>query len=175
MNCPTPKPATVRPQTLDPTPPPQVSSTRPSQTALRFSKLAAGFQHSTPKLPCAAILALITPENRPALAADYGLTPELEETAQDLLDEFAARIGAPRDARIAYRTAGEQITEAIAQARAILTKRLDPLMRQYTLPTASLEKRQYHATYTASRITIDQKGTRLKKKPATDGADGGEI
>ena len=87
--------------------------------------------------------------NTNTLATTYGLTPALEETAQDLLDEYADRIGAPRDARIAYRTAGQQITQAIAEARTILFKRLDPLMRQYTLPTATPAQRQYQATYTA--------------------------
>jgi hypothetical protein len=139
-----------------------------------FSKLEDGFEQSSANA-CAAILALITPENRPILTSTYGLTPALEETAQDLLDEYAARIGAPRDARIAFRTAGEQIAEAIAQARAVLIKRLDPLMRQYTLPTATPAQRQYHATYTAARITIDLKGPRRKKKPAADGTDGGGI
>ena len=102
-------------------------------------------------------------------------TAELEATAQDLLDEYADRIGAPRDARIAYRTAGQQITQAIAEARTVLLKRLDPLMRQYTLPTATPAQRQYQATYTASRITVDLKGTRRKKKPPTGGTNGGGI
>ncbi len=139
-----------------------------------FSKLEDGSDQTSANA-CAAILALITPENRPTLAAAYGLTPALEETAQDLLDEYADRIGAPRDARIAYRTAGQQITQAIAEARTILSKRLDPLMRQYTLPTATPAQRQYQATHTAARIIVDLKGTRRKKKPPTGGTNGGGI
>ncbi len=80
---------------------------------------------------CAEILDAITPTRRPVLLADYGLTEDGIEDATDLLEEFTQRIGAPRQAIGQRKVAGEEITRAIKEARALLKNRLDPLVRQF--------------------------------------------
>lgn len=104
------------------------------------------------------LLGLITPERRPLLISDYGLTADMEENARDLLEEFADRIGTPRDEIIARKTAGQEIARAIADARYILKNRLDPLMRQFNLQgtdPATLAKKAFHDTYQGARIIVD--------------------
>ena len=119
------------------------------------------------------ILALITPTNRPILTADYGLTPALEASAQDLLSEYATQIGAPRAAIIARVASAEEIAQALTEARQLLKHRLDPLLRQYLLPTALPAQRLFQETYTAARVIVDLKGKRRKKKDETPGSGGG--
>ena len=122
---------------------------------------------------CTEILALITEANRATLRTDYLLTEALENTARDLLEEFATRIGAPRAAKIAFSDSGEQIRQAITEARELLTHRLDPQLRSYTLPTAPLAHQAFAPTYTAARVIVDLKGKRRKKKDEAPGNGGG--
>ena len=122
---------------------------------------------------CTDILAAITPARRPTLITDYGLTEDGIEDAQDLLEEFTQRIGAPRQAIGQRKIAGEEITRAITEARQLLKNRLDPLMRQFnqtgTTPE-SIAKHLFHEAYQTARIIVDAPSK--KKKPAEDGSGG---
>ena len=125
---------------------------------------------------CTDILAAITPARHPLLISDFGLTADGIEDATDLLEEFTQRIGAPRAAIVARSTARQEIERAIGEARHLLKNRLDPLMRQFnqagTTPEA-IAKRLFHEAYQSARVIVDAPSK--KKKPATDGTDGGNI
>ena len=125
---------------------------------------------------CAELLGAITPTLRPLLISDFGLTEPGIEDAQDLLEEFQQRIGAPREAIGQRKIAGQEITRAITEARQTLKNRLDPLMRQFnvtgTTPEA-ITKRLFHEAYQSARVIVDAPSK--KKKPAIDGANGGGI
>ena len=125
---------------------------------------------------CAELLAAITPTLRPLLISDFGLTEPGIEDAQDLLEEFQQRIGAPREAIGQRKIAGQEITRAITEARQTLKNRLDPLMRQFnvtgTTPEA-IAKRLFHEAYQSARIIVDAPSK--KKKPPEEGAGGGGI
>lgn len=125
---------------------------------------------------CAELLAAITPTLRPLLISDFGLTEPGIEDAQDLLEEFQQRIGAPREAIGQRKIAGQEITRAITEARQTLKNRLDPLMRQFNITGTtpeSIAKRLFHEAYQSARIIVDAPSK--KKKPAEGGTSGGGI
>ena len=120
---------------------------------------------------CATLVALITVERRPILTAEYGLTPELEQNASDLIDEFSHQIGAPRAFIIERKTAGQQVKLAITDARFLFDNRLAPLLRQYNLPARdpiSQAKRAFYDVYQSARIIVDLAASHAveKKKEA---------
>lgn len=117
---------------------------------------------------CGDLLAQLTPARRPHLESDYGLTPAAEATAQELLTEFANRIGARREEIGALKSAAQEIATAIADARQILKNRLDPLIRQYNVPPtdpSTQAQKAFHEAYHSARIIVDAPSKKKKPTP----------
>lgn len=141
------------------------------QTALKLSGIALSYAEEN-KLPLLAnrvrlrpsAFNVVRPLQRVQLAqmvhdtlapivaqlADHGVTPAVLEAFQQQIDEAAAALPAPRDARVQRRAATEELREALRRVNSVLENHFDPLL----LPLKRTHP-EFYRRYRAARMIVN--------------------